>query len=360
MYNFARWINRPNISPFRIFVFNRISDTKRIRRKPIIFLGHGVDGGPGGAVVEAGAEVGVRDAEGVLLLLAGEAPAVGGQGRQAVGMAGAEGIVVALLLDGPGGVHDGPHTADMVRDVVIHGIGVGSRPADAPAAEGDALEGLRRAAAPGVSEGAGIVPPGIRGGVRRDLRPVGEICVVGLHGIAGLDLCRQVNQIVRRLQVIGGIGGDIAVDIIAVVASPVAGVGVREGRTRAGALVAGQRGDIAGAVVGDAPLGEIVRDRGGRGSGVVPGVGQAVGAVVGEAVGAGDGVIAAAVGPGPAADIAGITRRGYVVRTADGRGVVAQGHREDVRLAVAGALDSRARAEPALDVPGVGGGDGVQ
>ena len=208
-----------------------------------------------------------------------------------------------------------------------------------------------------VEAGAEVaVPPGAGGSVCRRLRPVGEICVVGLHGIAGLDLCRQVNQIVRRLQVIGGIGGDIAVDIIAVVASPVAGVGVREGRTRAGAIVAGQRGDIAGAVVGDAPLGEIVRDRGGRGSGVVPGVGQAVGAVVGEAVGAGDGVIAAAVGPGPAADIAGITRRGYVVRTADGRGVVAQGHREDVRLAVAGALDSRARAEPALDVPGVGGG----
>ena len=92
----------------------------------------------------------------------------------------------------------------MVRDVVIDIISVRARPADAPAAEGDALQGLRPAAAPGVGEGAGIVPPGAGGGVCRGFRPVGEICVLSFHGIAGLDLCRQVNQIVRRLQVVGG------------------------------------------------------------------------------------------------------------------------------------------------------------
>ena len=121
-------------------------------------------------------------------------------------MAGAEGVVVILLDNGAAGIDDGAYRAQMVRDVVIDSIAVGARPADAPAAEGDALQGLRRAAAPGVGEGAGIVPPGVRGGVRRCLRPVGEICVIGLHGIAGLDLCRQVNQIVRRLQGIPWVG----------------------------------------------------------------------------------------------------------------------------------------------------------
>ena len=94
------------IFPGRISKDKRVPSTIQIRRNVIVLFRHGVDGGPGGAVVEAGAEV--------------------------------------------------------------------------------------------------AVPPGVRGGVRRSLRPVGEICVVGLHGIAGLDLCRQVNQIVGRLQGIGG------------------------------------------------------------------------------------------------------------------------------------------------------------
>ena len=70
-------------------------------------------------------------------------------------------------------------------------------PSHAPAAEGDALEGLRSAVAAGVGEGTSIILPGACGSERRGLRPVGEVCVVGFHGGPGLDLCRQVKQIVR-------------------------------------------------------------------------------------------------------------------------------------------------------------------
>ena len=70
-------------------------------------------------------------------------------------------------------------------------------PSHAPAAEGDALEGLRSAVAAGVGEGTSIILPGACGSERRGLRPVGEVCVVGFHGGPGLDLCRQVKQMVR-------------------------------------------------------------------------------------------------------------------------------------------------------------------
>ena len=44
---------------------------------------------------------------------------------------------------------------------------------------------------PGIDEGAHIVLPGAGGGVCGCLRPVGEVCVVGFHGvIRGLDLNR--------------------------------------------------------------------------------------------------------------------------------------------------------------------------
>ena len=148
------------------------------------------------------------------------------------------------------------------------------------------------------------------------------------------------------MQGIGGIESHIAVDIIAVVASPVAGVGVREGRPRTGAVIAGQRGDVACAVVGDCFLGESVG--GGPVVVILPG-GQTMRTIVSEGVSPGG---LAVLGPGPGGDVARVAGG----RTGLNRSVVAQGHREDVGLAVAGALDSRSRAEPALDVPGVGGG----
>ena len=71
-------------------------------------------------------------------------------------------------------------------------------------AEGDALQRVGVVGPPGVDEGTHIVLPGAGGGVCGRLRPVGEVCVVGFHGGSGLDLRRQVKQIVRRLQGIGG------------------------------------------------------------------------------------------------------------------------------------------------------------
>ncbi len=147
----------------------------------------------------------------------------------------------------------------------------------------------------GGDERTHIVLPGAGGGVCGCLRPVGEVCVVGFHGGPGLDLCRQVNQIVRRLQGIGGVGGDVAVDVVGECAAAVAGVGVRQGGSRADAL--------------------------------------------------------AGLGPGPAADIAGILRHG----AGDGRAVVTQGHGEDVGRSLLG----RPGGQPALDVPAVRGSDGV-
>ena len=219
------------IPPGRINLSYRITMTIHIRTDGVVLLRHRINSRPGSrAVVEAGAEVGVGDAEGVLLLLAAEAPAVGGELGQAVGMTGAEWVIIVLLLDCAGGVDNGPHAPQMVRDVVVHGIAARARLADAPTAEGDALQGLR---------------------------PVGEVCVVGFHGGSGLDLCRQVNQIVRRLQVVGGIVGDIAVDIVGIVVPTVTRVGVREGGRcavvsegvgfgRLAGLGPGPGGDVAG------------------------------------------------------------------------------------------------------------------
>ena len=99
-----------------------------------------------------------------------------------------EGIVVVLLDHCSARIDDGPHAAQMVGDVVVHGIGVVPRPADAPAAEGDALEGLRPVRGVGVGEGSGIVVPRARRIECFGLRPVGEVCVVGFHGGPGLDL----------------------------------------------------------------------------------------------------------------------------------------------------------------------------
>ena len=102
-------------------------------------------GNGGGAVVEAGAEVGVGNPEGaILFLLAAEGHA----------------------LQGPG---------------PVRGVGVG--------------------------EGPGIVVPCSCSVESRGLRPVRQVCVVRLHGAPGLDLCRQVKQIVRGLQGIGGMSG---------------------------------------------------------------------------------------------------------------------------------------------------------
>ena len=70
------------------------------------------------------------------------------------------------------------------------------------AAEGHALQGPGPVGTPGIHKGAHIVLPGAGGGVCRGLRPVGQVCVVGFHGGPGLDLCRQVKQIVRELQVV--------------------------------------------------------------------------------------------------------------------------------------------------------------
>ena len=231
-----------------------------IRTCRIILLRQRINGRPcSRAVVEAGAEVAVGDAEGgILLLLAGEAPAVGRQGRQAVGVAVAKRIIVVLLLNDTGGIDDCPYAAQMIRDVVVHGIGVVPRPADTPAAEGNALQGLRPVRSVGVGEGSGIVVPRARRIECFGHRPVGEVCVVGFHGGPGLDLCRQVKQIVRRLQVIGSVGGDIAVDIVGIVVPTVTRVGVREGGRCAGIVVPGKSCDVACLVIGDRLLGECV------------------------------------------------------------------------------------------------------
>ena len=142
-----------------------------------MILRHRIDGSPGSrAVIEPCSEIGVGDAEGgILLLLAGEAPAVRSELGQAVGVTHAEGIIVVLLDHCSARIDDGPHAAQMIRDVVVHGIGVVPRPADAPAAEGDALESLRSAVAAGVGEGTSIILPGACGSERRGLRPVGEV-----------------------------------------------------------------------------------------------------------------------------------------------------------------------------------------
>ena len=216
----------------------------------VVLLRQRINGRPSsGAVVEPCAEIGVCDAEGsVLLLLAGEAPAVRSELGQAVGVTHAEGIVVVLLDHCSARIDDGPLAAQMVGDVVIHRIGR-SALADASAAEGHALEGLRSAVAAGVGEGTSIILPGACGSIRRGLRPVGEVCVVGFHGGPGLDLCRQVKQIVGRLQGIGGVGSDVAVDIVGECAAAVAGIGVRQGGSRADALAGlgpGPGGDVAG------------------------------------------------------------------------------------------------------------------
>ena len=60
------------------------------------------------------------------------------------------------------------------------------------------------------------------------------------------------------MQTVGGVGGDIPVDVVAEGAASVAVVGVREGGSGAGVVVPGQGRDVAGAVVGDGLLGEGV------------------------------------------------------------------------------------------------------
>ena len=79
---------------------------------------------------------------------------------------------------------DGPHAPQMVRDVVVHGIAARARLADAPAAEGDALQRVGVVGPPGVDEGTHIVLPGAGGGVCGCLRPVGEVCVVGFQSVS--------------------------------------------------------------------------------------------------------------------------------------------------------------------------------
>ena len=105
------------------------------------------------------------------------------------------------------------------------------------------------------------------------------------------------------MQGIGGIGSDVAVDIVGIAVPAVASVGVREAslcRCRAVVVVAGERDDIARPVVRDTLLGEGVG--GGAATVVLPGS-QAVCAVVGEGVGLGG---LSVLGPGPGGDIAGL------------------------------------------------------
>ena len=119
--------------PFSFVVnsIGRVIMTVNIRRHIVVLLGQGVDGGPGGAVVTAGTEVVPGDAEGpVVAFLAGEAPAVGAEGGEAV------------LL---------------------------------PRAEDDAFEGPCTAGGLAVGEGAVVVIPCPGGIEDRCLRPVGEI-----------------------------------------------------------------------------------------------------------------------------------------------------------------------------------------
>ncbi len=143
-------------------------------------------------------------------------------------MARAEGIIVVLLHDASVR-DDGADRAQVVGDVVVHQIRTAAL-ADASPAEGDALQGLGSVRGVGVGEGPGIVVPCSCSVERRGFRPVGEVCVVGFHGGPGLDLCRQVKQIVGRLQGIGGIGSDIAVDVVGERVAIIPGVGIRQGR----------------------------------------------------------------------------------------------------------------------------------
>jgi hypothetical protein len=69
------------------------------------------------------------------------------------------------------------------------------------------------------------------------------------------------------LQVVGGIVGDIAVDIVGIVVPTVTGVGVREGGRCAGIVVPGKSCDVACLVIGDRLLGEGV----GGGDGIADG-----------------------------------------------------------------------------------------
>ena len=59
------------------------------------------------------------------------------------------------------------------------------------------------------------------------------------------------------------------------------------------------------------------------------------------------------LGPGPGGDIAGVSCGGARLD----RGVVPEGHGEDVGGAAACSLHGRPGGEPSLDVEGVGGGD---
>ena len=190
--------------------------TIHIRTHAVIFLREGIDGGPGGAVIEACAEVAVGHSEGsVLFFLAGETPAVPGQGRQAVRVTGAEGIVVVLLGNRPACVHDGPHTPQVVCDVVVHVI-TGPVLADTSPTEGHALEGCVIVRIMRVGKGPQVVIAHPRGVQRPGLRPIGQVCVTGLHDASRINLCRQVNQIVRHLQGMSPIRGHIAVGIVGV------------------------------------------------------------------------------------------------------------------------------------------------
>ena len=230
----------------------------------------------------------------------------------------------------------------MVRDVVVHRIGRATL-ADAPATEGHTLQGLHPVRSVGIGKGSGIVVPRARRIECLGFRPVGEVCVVGFHGGPGLDLCRQVKQIVRRLQVIGSVGGDIAVDIVGIVVPTVTGVGVREGGRCAGIIVPGKSCDVARPVVGDTFLGEGIG--GGAATVVLPGS-EAVCAVVSEGVGLGRLFV---LGPGPGGDVSGVAGGS----TGLDRGIIPQGHGEDV----GGPLHGRPGGQPTLDVPAVRGGD---
>ena len=259
-------------------------------------------------------------------------------------MAFAERIVVALL-DDSSIADDAAHGAQVVGNVIIYQIGTAALE-DAATSEGNAFESLAAV----VNEGAEVV---VSGGAVHDtgLGAVGQIGVAGLGGTAGCggNRYRLPQQVVGQGEAPASVRGQVAVGIVCIgggsnCGNVVSGVGIREGRSRAGGVVAGQGGDVAVAVVGDALLREGV---GGRGVAVVLPGSEAVGPVVGEAVGVRDGCVSASVGPGPTADVAGILRGG----AGEGRGVVAQGHGEDVRRS----LEGRARGQPALDVPGVGG-----
>ena len=145
------------------------------------------------------------------------------------------------------------------------------------------------------------------------------------------------------MQVIGSVGGDIAVDIVGIVVPTVTRVGVREGGRCAGIVVPGKSCDVACLVIGDRLLGECV---GGGAVVVVLPRGEAVCAVVSEGVGFGR---LSVLGPGPGGDVSGVAGGSAGLD----RGVVSQGHGEDV----GGPLHGRPGGQPTLDVPAVRGGD---